>query len=57
MIRPTHEFPELSALTRHPLMLMQHEEMPDPLNPRRILFLDTETTGLGGGAGTVAFVN
>lgn len=55
MIRPTHEFPELSALTRHPLMLMQHEEMPDPLNPRRILFLDTETTGLGGGAGTVAF--
>lgn len=55
VIRPVEEFPELDALTRRPLMLMQHEEMPDPFNPRRILFLDTETTGLGGGAGTVAF--
>ncbi len=26
------------------------------LDPRRILFLDTETTGLSGGAGTVAFL-
>lgn len=49
------EYPEIAALTRRPLMLMQHEELPDPLDPRRILFLDTETTGLGGGAGTVAF--
>ncbi len=50
-----HEYPEIDALARRPLMLMQHEDLPDPLNPRHILFLDTETTGLGGGAGTVAF--
>ena len=36
-------------------MLMQGDEMPRPFDPRRILYLDTETTGLGGGAGTVAF--
>ena len=27
-----------------------------PFDPRRALFLDTETTGLSGGAGTVAFL-
>ncbi|MBR2286714.1 MAG: ribonuclease H-like domain-containing protein [Clostridia bacterium] len=54
-VRPMSEFPELSFLTRRAVMLMQHDEMPDPLHPRQILFLDTETTGLGGGAGTVAF--
>ena len=28
----------------------------EPFDPRRALFLDTETTGLSGGAGTVAFL-
>ena len=54
-MRPLSEFPALDALSRRCLMLMQHEEMPDPLIPENILFLDTETTGLSGGAGTVAF--
>ena len=27
-----------------------------PVNPQRLLFIDTETTGLSGGAGTVAFM-
>ena len=55
IIHPFSEFPEYAMLRRAPLMLMQHEELPEPLKPRQILFLDTETTGLGGGAGTVAF--
>ena len=54
-VRPVDEFPALRFLTRRPLMLMQHEELPDPFLPGRILFLDTETTGLSGGSGTVAF--
>lgn len=29
---------------------------PGPIDPRRLLILDTETTGLAGGAGTVAFL-
>lgn len=29
---------------------------PGPMDPRRLLILDTETTGLAGGAGTVAFL-
>lgn len=28
---------------------------PDPIRPEDVLFLDTETTGLSGGAGTIAF--
>lgn len=31
-------------------------EAPAPLRPHELLFLDTETTGLHGGAGTVAFL-
>ena len=30
--------------------------MPAQLAPEKILYLDTETTGLSGGAGTVAFL-
>ena len=54
-VRPLDEFPELSSLNSKNLMLMQHEDLPSPFLPGKILFLDTETTGLSGGAGTVAF--
>lgn len=53
--RPLDEFPGAFDLSRATLMLMQQEELPAPLDPTRILYLDTETTGLSGGAGTVAF--
>ena len=53
--RPLEEFPGAFDLSRDTLMLMQAEELPRPLDPTRILYLDTETTGLNGGAGTVAF--
>lgn len=39
---------------RETVMLMQGEDMPAAFAPERILYLDTETTGLMG-AGTVAF--
>lgn len=54
--RPLTEFPGCFDLKRETVMLMQGEEMPLPFDPRRILYLDTETTGLKGGAGTVAFL-
>jgi len=41
-------------LRRETVMLMQGEEMPEDFAAERILYLDTETTGLAG-AGTVAF--
>ena len=31
-------------------------QLPESLSPESLLFLDTETTGLSGGAGTVAFL-
>ena len=39
---------------RQTVMLMQGEDMPADFSPEKILYLDTETTGLAG-AGTVAF--
>ena len=36
-------------------MLMQEEDLPQPFDPRRVLYLDTETTGFQG-SGTVAFI-
>ena len=36
--------------------LMEPGVLPERLAPERILYLDTETTGLSGGAGTVAFL-
>ena len=39
---------------RETVMLMQGDDMPEDFSPGRILYLDTETTGLMG-AGTVAF--
>ena len=41
-------------ITRETVMLMQGEDMPVDFSPERILYLDTETTGLMG-SGTVAF--
>ncbi|MBQ9324700.1 MAG: ribonuclease H-like domain-containing protein [Clostridia bacterium] len=53
--RELDAFPYALSLSRESLMLMQSQDLPDPVDPMRILYLDTETTGLGGGAGTVAF--
>lgn len=53
--RPVWEFPGAFDVRRQTVMLMQGDEMPESFDPRRILYLDTETTGLMGGAGTVAF--
>lgn len=53
--RPLSEFPRAFDLLRQTVMLMQGNEMPEPFDPTRILYLDTETTGLAGGAGTIAF--
>ena len=41
-------------LRRETVMLMQGDDMPEDFSAQRILYLDTETTGLAG-AGTVAF--
>jgi len=41
-------------IRRETVMLMQGDDMPEAFDPERILYLDTETTGLMG-AGTVAF--
>ncbi len=41
-------------INRQTVMLMQGDDMPTDFSPERILYLDTETTGLAG-AGTVAF--
>ena len=53
--RPAEEFPGALELSRETLALMSDKEMPESFDPRRILYLDTETTGLGG-SGTVAFL-
>ena len=55
VFRPPEEFPGAWELTRETLSLMSEKEMPADFDPRRILYLDTETTGLGG-SGTVAFL-
>ena len=55
VFRSAEEFPGAWDLTRDTLALMSEKEMPETYDPRRILYLDTETTGLGG-SGTVAFL-
>lgn len=55
LFRPLTDFPGCFDLKRETVMLMQGEDMPRRFDPRRILYLDTETTGLRG-AGTVAFL-
>ena len=53
--RPAQEFPGAFDLTRETLALMSDLDLPLTFDPRRVLYLDTETTGLGG-SGTVAFL-
>ena len=53
--RPAEEFPGAYDLSRETLRMMSSLELPRLFDPRRILYLDTETTGLGG-SGTVAFL-
>ncbi len=53
--RPIEDFPGAFGLTAETLRLMSDREIPENLDPRKILYLDTETTGLGG-SGTVAFL-
>lgn len=54
-VRPLDEFPDAFSLCRETLMLMQREPVPELFDPRRILYMDTETTGLTG-SGSVAFL-
>ncbi len=50
----TTHVPSDYPIRRETVMLMQGDDMPADFAPGRILYLDTETTGLAG-AGTVAF--
>ena len=52
---PAEEFPGALELSAETLRLMSDREIPEGLDPRKILYLDTETTGLSG-SGTVAFL-
>ncbi len=49
------DFP-LSAISPDTLRLLTGAEAQEHLEPQELLFLDTETTGLQGGAGTLAFL-
>ena len=58
-IRPVADYMDAFALKRETVNLMcgdMEPPLPDVLDPMRILYLDTETTGLAGGTGTVAFL-
>ena len=58
-IRDLDDFPEAFQLCRDTVDLMcgaLTPPLPFSLDPTRILYLDTETTGLAGGTGTVAFL-
>ncbi len=54
-VRPLAAFPGAFDLDWAAVTLMETEALPAAADPGRILYLDTETTGLAGGAGTVAF--
>ena len=54
-VRPPEEMPGAFDLDPEALRLMETETLPEDLAPEDILYLDTETTGLSGGAGTLAF--
>ena len=53
--RPPEEFPGALEVRRETLSRMSSVNLPEQFDPRKILYLDTETTGLGG-SGTVAFL-
>ena len=55
VFRPGTEFPGALDVRRETLEKMGGMTLPEGFDPRRILYLDTETTGLGG-SGTVAFL-
>ena len=55
VVHPLSELPGALELPAAAVSLMETESLPDDLDPTRILYLDTETTGLSGGAGTIAF--
>ncbi|XID94433.1 ribonuclease H-like domain-containing protein [Paenibacillaceae bacterium WGS1546] len=52
-----HELGDLHACAPHlrPIAVRQNKTS-EPIDPRRLLFLDTETTGLGVGTGNVPFM-
>lgn len=52
---PYHDFP-VETITTETLRLMMGLQDAGDISPENLLFLDTETTGLHGGAGTVAFL-
>lgn len=53
--RGAEEFPRAWELRKETLEMMCSAPVPEPFNPGKIIYLDTETTGLGG-SGTVAFL-
>lgn len=53
---PALGFPFLRTVQGCTLSLMQELNLPQVIDPCRILYLDTETTGLSGGVGTLAFL-
>ena len=55
VFRPIEEFPGALDVRRETLTRMSTAELPEDFDPRKILYLDTETTGLGG-SGTAAFL-
>ena len=55
VLHPLDEFPGAFSLQPATVRLMEATPLPEHFLPRDILYLDTETTGLSGGAGTVAF--
>ena len=55
-VLPLDSVPDAWDLPMEMVRLMEPGELPAQLTPDRILYLDTETTGLSGGAGTVAFL-
>ena len=55
VFREAEEFSGALEVSRDTVSRMTVTELPEPFDPRRILYLDTETTGLMG-SGTVAFL-
>lgn len=53
---PLEDFPHLFKVTAQTLARMDKEGFPSAFDPYRVLYLDTETTGLSTGAGTIAFL-
>ena len=54
-LRPSEEFPGALGVRGETAGKLTKAALPEPFDPRKVLYLDTETTGLGG-SGTVAFL-